>query len=72
MLKTGNLGAAAAIAEKAAPYCDSKVSSAELLRPLPEDLQPDPPPLADAEGPANPILWPKCQSSRCSWTATEY
>jgi hypothetical protein len=56
MLKAGNLLAAAAVAEKAAPYCHSKLASAEILRPLPEDLEPDPIPTPDQPGPENPLL----------------
>ena len=56
-LCAGNLAGAIAIAQEMLPYVKPKVGAlAPDTAPLPEDLQPDPVPQADEEGPAEPIL----------------
>jgi hypothetical protein len=55
LLQTGNPLGAVGVAEKAAPYVHSKLSSNVPAPLLPEDLEPDPPAEADEEGPLNPI-----------------
>jgi hypothetical protein len=56
LLQSGNLLGAVGVAEKAAPYVHSKLSSLVPAPVLPEDLEPDPIPEGDEPGPEHPIL----------------
>ena len=56
MLKAGNITAAVAMAE-VTPFVHPKMATTTPDSiPWPEDLQPDPPPTPDQEGPISPIL----------------
>jgi hypothetical protein len=56
-MRAGNLDKAVMVAKELGPYQRSKMSSTTGDSvPLPEDLQPDPPPTPDSEGPEHPVL----------------
>ncbi|MDE2580220.1 MAG: hypothetical protein KGL52_01160 [Rhodospirillales bacterium] len=50
-LEAGNLPAAMAAAEKAAPFCHARMSSVVAIPPVPPELEPDPAPVPDEPGP---------------------
>jgi hypothetical protein len=56
MLRAGNISAAVAMDEKVAPFIHPKMSSSDMIQPLPEDLASDPPPQPDEPGPESPVL----------------
>ena len=54
-LRGGNLSGAANAARDAAPYVHSRVEAIKPDFVIPADLKPDPTPIPDEAGPANPI-----------------
>jgi hypothetical protein len=56
LLRAGNITAAVATAEKLAPFIHPKMSSSDMVQPLPQDLASDPVPAPDEPGPENPVF----------------
>ena len=54
-LEKGDLAGAVSCAEKAAPFCHSRIGQTGMDAPLPEDLLPDPDISPDEPGPEFPV-----------------